>query len=147
MRMRWTNLPIPEVHVRALVAGLILHRLAPVRLLPRARLGHALGWPVLGAGLLLTGWAVAAIGELEIEAPTQLIATGPYAYSRNPMYIAWTLINIGIAFMVNTVWVLMFMSAALIYTHWVVIPREEQHLEGTFGDEYRRYKRRVRRYL
>lgn len=62
------------------------------------------------------------------------------------MYMAWTLINIGIALLVNTVWILMYLPVTLIVTHRA-IQHEEQQLEKQFGDQYRSYKMQVRRYL
>src|SRR6266508_2341112 len=120
MHIRWTNLPIPEAHVAALIAAIALHLVFPVRLLPKRWLRPFLGWSVLGTGLLLIGWAVAESGQTEIEAPAQLITTGPYALSRNPMYVAWTLINIGSTLLVNTVWGLVCLPVALIATHPVI---------------------------
>ena len=80
--------------------------------------------------------------------PTKaMISTGPYGFSRNPMYLCLTLLLVGIAFLVNTVWPVALLPALLIFIHYGVIRREESYLERLFGDEYRRYRARVRRWL
>src|SRR5687768_11358914 len=144
--MRWTNIPIPEAHLAALIAAIGLHLAIPVRLHPNRWLRRLLGWAALAAGVLLVGWAVAAAGEVEIEEPNALISTGPYALSRNPMYLAWTLLMIGAELLVNTAWMLVCLPAALVATHRT-IQQEEQQLERRFDETYRWYKARVRRYI
>jgi protein-S-isoprenylcysteine O-methyltransferase Ste14 len=76
-----------------------------------------------------------------------LVTTGPYRFSRNPMYVGLTLLYAGVAIWVNTVWPLLFLPVILIVLHYGVVVREEAYLERTFGDEYRHYARRVRRWL
>jgi len=84
---------------------------------------------------------------MNIASPDMLLKGGPYALSRNPMYVGWTLIYIGISFAANSVWTIAMLPIVIIYIHFVDIRREERILEDEFGDEYRRYKRRVRRYI
>jgi protein-S-isoprenylcysteine O-methyltransferase Ste14 len=84
---------------------------------------------------------------MDINKPSRIIVSGPYRFSRNPMYVAWTLIYIGIGLLVNTWWLLIFLPIMLIYMHYFVVRREKRQLEKIFGDEYRQYCDRVRRYL
>jgi protein-S-isoprenylcysteine O-methyltransferase Ste14 len=63
------------------------------------------------------------------------------------MYIAWTLISLGVALVGNTPWPVVLLPGVLIYTHVCVILREERYLEQKFGDEYRQYRAGVRRYV
>ena len=63
------------------------------------------------------------------------------------MYVAWTFIYAGIGVIVNSAWPLMFLPVAIIFTHYMRVIREEHGLEEEFGDEYRRYRNKVRRYL
>jgi protein-S-isoprenylcysteine O-methyltransferase Ste14 len=76
-----------------------------------------------------------------------LVTTGPFRFSRNPMYVGVTLLYVGVAIWVNTVWPLLFLPVILIVMHYGVVVREEAYLERIFGDEYRQYARRVRRWL
>jgi protein-S-isoprenylcysteine O-methyltransferase Ste14 len=147
--MHWkpSNIPIPEAHVLALMAGLILHLLAPLRLFSVWWLGHALGWPLAVAGLLVATWAVWAVGGMDMRLPTRIISTGPYAFSRNAMYVGWTLIIAGLTLVANSLWSILFLPAVFLYTHFFLVLPEERKLEERFGEEYRRYRARVRRYL
>jgi len=85
--------------------------------------------------------------DLDIEAPAGILTTGPYAFSRNPMYVGWIFINLGIALVANNLWMLLFLPIVILYTHKFVILDEEQILEGQFGEQYQVYKNDVRRYL
>lgn len=140
------NLPLPEAHLGGLAVGIVLQILFPWRLLPAAWMGHLFGWLFVGVGLFLIAWAVAATAGVDVREPSRLIVRGPYAYGRNPMYGAWTLLYVGIGLLVNTVWPLAVLPVVLLLTHLQVL-REERHLDARFGDEYRRYRRRTRRYL
>jgi protein-S-isoprenylcysteine O-methyltransferase Ste14 len=101
---------------------------------------------LIGAGILLGAWAVRAAGNVDVESPSELVTTGPFAFSRNPMYVAWMALYVGIALVVNTVWLFVLLPVVLVVTH-VTVQREEHSLESAFGDEYRDYKDDVRRYL
>lgn len=146
-RWRWSNVPIPEVYVVLVVVGITVHLFLPLQLFPAAWIGHAAGWPVLAAGIFLAGWAISTAADLDIAKPTGIITSGPYRFSRNPMYLGWTLISLGIGLILNSGWVVMFLPGALIFTHLVTIPREERSLERHFSQSYLAYKARVRRWL
>jgi protein-S-isoprenylcysteine O-methyltransferase Ste14 len=77
----------------------------------------------------------------------RLVTTGPYRYSRNPAYLALTLLYLGGSAAVDSLWVLAGAAPAVLAAHWGVILPEERYLEGKFGDAYRGYKRTVRRWL
>jgi protein-S-isoprenylcysteine O-methyltransferase Ste14 len=75
--------------------------------------------------------------------PTMSIVTaGPYRFTRNPLYLGVTLIYCGLALLSNTWW-----CFVLLLIHFGVVTREERYLERKFGDSYRQYRARVRRYL
>jgi len=74
-----------------------------------------------------------------------IVSAGPYAFSRNPIYVSFNLVYVGIALIVNTVWLIIFLPIAIAMLHYGVIAREESYLERVLGDEYLRYKARVRR--
>jgi protein-S-isoprenylcysteine O-methyltransferase Ste14 len=144
--LRWSNIPIPEGHVIPLVLGLALQIWFPLPLFGSPWLKQVLGWPLLLAGILLAGWAVVAIQDMDISRPSRLAVGGPYTFSRNPMYVAWTVIYVAAAVLQNSGWLLIFLPALVAFTHYAVVLREEQRLEQDFGEEYRRYRGRVRRY-
>jgi protein-S-isoprenylcysteine O-methyltransferase Ste14 len=103
--------------------------------------------PFLIAGIGICTWSVIEAAEMNIASPTKLLKSGPYALSRNPMYVGWTLIYIGIAFAINSIWIIAFLPIVVIYIHFVDIRKEEQILEEQFGDDYHQYRKRVRRYI
>jgi protein-S-isoprenylcysteine O-methyltransferase Ste14 len=80
--------------------------------------------------------------------PTTLIATtGPYRWTRNPMYLGMALVYAGLAIGFDAPIALALLPLVLITIQTQVIVREEGYLEAKFGDEYRRYKARVRRWF
>jgi protein-S-isoprenylcysteine O-methyltransferase Ste14 len=129
------------------VAGVALHIWLPLKLLDIPWLMHVLGWPLLLLGSLFAAWAVVTIKDMNISRPTRVIDSGPYRFSRNPMYVAWTAIYVGITVLVNNGWLLIFLPVLVGFTHYFVVRREEQQLEQRFGNEYRQFRDRVRRYL
>jgi protein-S-isoprenylcysteine O-methyltransferase Ste14 len=78
---------------------------------------------------------------------TVIVRTGPYRFSRNPIYLAFSVFQLAIAVWVNSVWLLATLVGAMALIHYVVIRREEQYLEWKFGAQYLDYKASVRRWL
>jgi protein-S-isoprenylcysteine O-methyltransferase Ste14 len=78
---------------------------------------------------------------------TTLVRRGPFRFSRNPIYLAFTLLQVGLAAGVNSLGLLLALLPALALMTRVVIPREERYLEARFPTEYLAYKRTVRRWL
>jgi protein-S-isoprenylcysteine O-methyltransferase Ste14 len=89
---------------------------------------------------------VRAAAGVDLERPNQLVDSGPYAYGRNPMYVAWTVGYVGAALAAGSAWPLLLLPVVLVVTQ-VVVLREERSLERRFGAAYRSYKTSVRRYL
>ena len=143
--------PPPLIYLGALVLGLLLNRRFPVAFLPHG-VARGLGWPLLGAGVLLLGWFERALRQADTPAspykPVERIATeGPFRYTRNPGYLAMTLIYAGIASLANALWAIVLLPVALLVIQRGVIEREERYLEGKFGEEYLSYKEQVRRWI
>jgi protein-S-isoprenylcysteine O-methyltransferase Ste14 len=143
---RWGNVPLPEAHVAGLGAGLLLEAVTRWRLPWPVWVGHAAGWPLVAAGLALAAWAVRAAGPVRMERPDRLVREGPYALARNPMYVAWTLVYLGLAFVLRAVWPLLLLPAVLIRVHIEVV-REERALAERFGPDYAAYRASVRRWI
>jgi len=78
---------------------------------------------------------------------TAIVRAGPYRFSRNPIYLAFSLLQLGIAFSVNSIWLVATLLAAVAVISLVVIPKEERYLERRFPSEYPPYKASVRRWL
>ncbi|EMS97418.1 isoprenylcysteine carboxyl methyltransferase [Agrobacterium tumefaciens str. Cherry 2E-2-2] len=109
------------------------------------RLLVATGTPLM----LLAGGLFRRLGtNIPPSQPTTLIATtGPYRWTRNPMYLGMALIYAGLAIGFDGPIAFALLPLVLIAIQTQVIVREERYLEAKFGDEYRRYKAEVRRWL
>lgn len=146
MRIKWKNIPVPEGHLIPLVLGIVADQSIPAPLV-MVDWYRSLGIPLILVGIFLAAWSVREADAIEVDAPTELIATGPYGLSRNPMYLAWHLLYAGAIFLVNTKWLLLLFTFVLAYTHYRVILREEEELERLFGEEYLAYCSKVKRYF
>lgn len=141
----------PIVYAGSIFAGLLVHWFRPVPFLP-ATVNVPIGiLAVLFAAILFVS-AVRTFRKADTPVPgnrptTVIVRTGPYRYSRNPIYLAFTIFQIGIAAWVNSLGVLLTLLLALAVMVLVVIPREERYLEARFPAEYLPYKREVRRWL
>ncbi len=79
--------------------------------------------------------------------PNALVTDGAFRYSRNPGYLGLIIVTVGIAVAFDDPWVLLALVPAIALVHYGVVLMEEAVLERAFGDEYREYKRRVRRWI
>jgi protein-S-isoprenylcysteine O-methyltransferase Ste14 len=144
--LRLANFPLPEQHLVPLGVAALLHRLRPQRLpLPRY-VRHLAGWPLLAGGVCLAVWATGTAGDVSLSSPTRLVRTGPYAFSRNPMYLAWSLLHLGAGLVTGSASILETLPLALVFTHRQ-IQAEEQTLSEAFGAEFAEYKMTVPRYF
>jgi protein-S-isoprenylcysteine O-methyltransferase Ste14 len=78
---------------------------------------------------------------------TAIVRTGPYRFSRNPIYLSFILLVIGLSLWLNNLWLLVTLIPAVGFIAMVVIPREERFLERNFQEQYSSYKAAVRRWL
>lgn len=152
--LRPTSIPWPPILlVAAFVAALIMKRAVP------------LTWPglddlparVIGTGFGLGGLALMIWGFMTLQRhrttvmPHQgvdhLVTDGPYRFRRNPIYLGEVLLMLGMAELTKNIWfVIVALVFALLLTVLQIIP-EERHLEAKFGDTYRDYKERTRRWI
>jgi protein-S-isoprenylcysteine O-methyltransferase Ste14 len=141
----------PLVYLGSIGLGLLAHLLWPLRLLP-ASAGVPVGTLAVFAAAALFISATRAFRKAATPIPgnrptTAIVRSGPYAFSRNPVYLAFTLFQLGLAAWVNSLAVLLALAPALALMSLFVIPREEHYLEARFPREYLEYKREVRRWL
>ena len=81
------------------------------------------------------------------RAGTVLVVDGPFRFTRNPMYLSWELVCIGVGLAANIWWPIVMAVPAAFVTRLLVINEEESYLERRFGAEYGDYKARVRRWV
>jgi protein-S-isoprenylcysteine O-methyltransferase Ste14 len=103
------------------------------------------------AGLLLLLWALVSFGQsfrvgIDTDKPGGLITTGVFAFSRNPIYVAFAIILIG-QFLIFSNWILLIYIGAAIWLFHRQVLREEEYLKSHYGPEYSEYCNRVRRYV
>jgi protein-S-isoprenylcysteine O-methyltransferase Ste14 len=120
----------------------------PMSILPRAiSLGIAIVLFIIAPLLAIPAiWRMKAAGTNvhPSEPTTTIVRGGPYRFTRNPMYLALTLLQIGVAFVLNDAITFLFAAALALTLHFGVILREERYLEAKFGEEYLALKRSVR---
>jgi protein-S-isoprenylcysteine O-methyltransferase Ste14 len=141
----------PIAWALAVLAGFALDWLMPLRFLPAALSAGWLGAIVFAVALALFAWAIATMTRSGSNVPTRLptttiVETGPYRFTRNPIYLAMVLGLIGLAIAFDTLWLLIALVPFALLIRYGVIAREEAYLERKFGDVYRRYRARVRRW-
>lgn len=140
----------PLVFLFAILLGIALNRVWSLRLRP-----STLGW----LGPLFTGCAVllfllsywefrrAGTSVRGNKRTTTIVRAGLYRFSRNPIYLSFILLVLGLSIWLNDLWLLITLVPAVGFIAAVVIPREERFLERNFPDEYSNYKATVRRWL
>lgn len=144
----------PLLYLACLFLGITLERLQPLSL------AFSMDDPVrltLGAGLIAAGLAVMVAGvrnfsraatPVRSNQPVRtLVTTGIHGWSRNPIYVGMFLLYAGIGLAAGSQWILFLALPLVIILRYGVVAREEAYLERRFGDDYRNYKARVRRWL
>ena len=144
----------PLLYLAALLIGFVLDRLLRLPFpVPGVDPVH---W-IVGGSLILTGVAFAAAGirnfsragtpVRSIEPTRALVTTGIHGWSRNPIYLGLFLLYGGIGAAAQSPWILILALPLAITIRYGVVAREETYLERRFGDAYRDYKARVRRWV
>lgn len=147
-------IPVPWVFILVYFMGVGLEILFPFG--PRSS-DMVLVSKIGGAVLFLLGGALAAWGLIVFrkartttipgETSTKLVTSGPYRFSRNPMYVGLSLAYIGEAGLLTQIWPLLMLPFVVAYVNWIVIPVEEARLKEDFGNAYEPYCARVRRWV
>jgi protein-S-isoprenylcysteine O-methyltransferase Ste14 len=136
----------------AVLVGLALNWLLPLPFILAAVPAGGLGAMVFVFALALFAWAVVTITNAGSNVPTNqptttVVESGPYHFKRNPIYLAMFLGLIGLAIAFDNLWLLLMLVSFALVIRYGVVDREEAYLERKFGDIYRGYCSRVRRWL
>ena len=144
----------PILFAGAVLVGCLLSWIVP--------LGPGLGSAnaralAVGGSLALVGFALMALSVREFrragtsvipgEPSTVLLESGPYRFTRNPIYIGFVIFYFGLAIMLTSAWMLVLLIPVLIILQRGVVEREEAYLQAKFGAAYRKYQARVPRWL
>ena len=143
--------PPPLAYVAGLLAGAGLELAFPVDWPPTA---VAIAGAVAGVALWLAfdGSAMSSFRRnrtsmVPFKPSNALVTSGPYRYSRNPMYVGMAFLYLGLTLAFGLVWAMALLPLVLLAVDRLVIAREEAYLERRFGDAYRDYRAEVRRWL
>lgn len=144
----------PIVYVAAVALAIVLQWLRPLPWIgsPIADLLFALGWLMVLAALALDLGAMQTMRKakttiLPTRAAEHLVTGGPFAISRNPIYLGNTTLMVAIGFIAGSLWFVLLAPVAAILTTYLAIKPEERHLTERFGKRYRDYQKKVRRWL
>jgi len=142
------------LYVAALLLGLAADHLLPLAFaLPKPGLVHwTIAGPLIVAGIALMAAGIRDFSHGGTPVPTNqptrtLVTTGVHHWSRNPIYVGMFLIYGGIGVAARSPWTVIFTLPLAVTIRYGVVAREEAYLERRFGDAYRDYKSRVRRWL
>lgn len=142
----------PIIIVFSILVGIIANRYWPGSFSIVRSVEVTAGTLLIVSSVAIVGWSLVAFIRAgqnpDPTAPTQSLYTGgPYAISRNPMYVAMAIFQIGLAFCLDNIWVATATIASVIAIHFGVVLQEESYLSQKFGDTYETYRSCVRRYL
>ncbi|HYI44435.1 MAG TPA: isoprenylcysteine carboxylmethyltransferase family protein [Actinomycetota bacterium] len=145
------RVPPPIIYLGGFLVGWLMQAMTPL-----PGLDEPLDL-VIGITLLLLGFALVVPSALLFiragtnlpphQPTTALVFSGPYRFTRNPIYLGFTLIYAGAALWSSITWALLVLVFVVIVVDRAVIAREERYLTKRFGEEYLGYKARVRRWL
>lgn len=146
-----TIVPPPLVYAAALALSWWLEQSWPLDFATPPSLG-ALGWALVGAGAVLMLWATFTIWRHHTtvnpyKGASELVTNGPFAFSRNPIYLADTIVYGGVTLLIGSLWPLAFAPLVWVIIRYGVIANEEAHLAARFGAAYHDYCTRVRRWI
>jgi protein-S-isoprenylcysteine O-methyltransferase Ste14 len=111
-----------------------------------------IGWACIAAFAVWNGWCLllfarAGTGLLPGQSTTRLVTSGPFRFSRNPLYVGLLVLYVGCALAANAVFALLLLPVAWAGLHWGAVVPEERYLTAALGEPYRDYCDQVRRWL
>jgi protein-S-isoprenylcysteine O-methyltransferase Ste14 len=145
------RVPPPAYYLAGLLAGVALELALPIdgapfwAVLPVALICGGL-WLVLDGGAMLH-FRRAGTSMVPMNPSTALVISGPYRFTRNPMYLGMVFLYVALAFALGLIWALILLPLVIAAVDQLVIAREEPYLVRKFGQPYRDYMGRVRRWL
>ena len=143
--------PPPIVYLIWMVAGTILQKYFPLDMgIPSDHQYWGLGLVIIGIIFIIYTFNIFQKAETNIkpcEPTTNIITSGIYAWSRNPIYLAFNIFPIGLGMFFDNLWIFISFIPSSIIIYYIAIKKEEKYLEDKFGGEYLDYKNKVRRWI
>lgn len=135
----------------AIISGL-LHFFFPWRMMMNYGIAFAvaIAWALLAPSLAIAAMRVMKAAGTNVDPAKPaltIVRSGPYRFTRNPMYLALCLLQVGLGFLLDDWITLLFVIPLALLLHYGVILREEKYLAAKFGEPYLELKRAVRRWL
>lgn len=140
----------PVVFLEAALLGIAANQVWPLPFLPSALafLGAVIALcAALLFGLSIREFRAAGTPVRGTKRTIAIVRTGPYRFTRNPIYLSFILFVLGLSVWLNSLWLLVTLVPAVGFIAVVVIPKEERFLERNFCDDYLNYKAAARRWL
>ncbi len=143
--------PPPLIYAGGFALGYLVEKYSPTAFFPES-MSAFVGWSSIALGVLIAASGLLAFRRANTPVSpyaqtTALVTGGPFRFSRNPLYLALTVIYLGAAGLLNSLWPVLLLPGVLWFMHRGVIIREERYLERKFGPAYQEYKARVKRWL
>ena len=137
--------------IGGVLAGVGLQQLRPLSFVPRTA-GYWIGGGLIAAALTLGVWAVLTFRRAGTTPDprgdvTAFVTTGPFAFSRNPMYVTNVVFQVGAALVLDNAWILMLAPVTWLLLDRIIIAGEERYLADRYGGSYDAYRGLVRRWL
>jgi protein-S-isoprenylcysteine O-methyltransferase Ste14 len=141
----------PGFYAIAFVTGLVANWIVP-QVIASPQVVMPLGGVLLTVGALLAVWGkrtmeLAGTTVSPLQPAKALVIAGPFRFTRNPLYLARTLLYVALALVVDTPWPLLTLVPVVLLVHYRIVLREERYLAAKFGPSYENYQKRVRRWL
>jgi len=145
------HLPPPVIHATGVIAGFVLYEYSAFKV-PASLLLNGLGVILVLISMIIAGSVFRQFARSDNPVPPNqpinaLMSSGPFRYTRNPLYLALALLHGGIGLVTGNVWILLTLPPVLLIVRYYVIAREEAYLARRFGQNYLDYQARVRRWL
>lgn len=145
------KIPPPLVLLFTILLGGLLHLLWPLPVFHDSA-KNGIGAALLVCGFFLMGLCVLMFRKAGTAIPpwkttTSLVGSGPYRYSRNPIYLGMLILQSGFSALFNSGWGFLLLIPLFLFLNSYVISLEERYLEKKFGEPYQQYLRQVRRWL
>jgi protein-S-isoprenylcysteine O-methyltransferase Ste14 len=145
--------PPPFIYLLGLALAFGLNRAVPLWLMsPEPRWMFRLGIALVIAGFLLALSGIVTFRRrgtaiIPHHPASTIVTSGPYRFTRNPMYIGMTCVYVGVSFLLDSWWAFGLLPVVMLIIDRQVIAREERYLASAFGAEYGAYRARVRRWI